>query len=1226
MKLNLNFKKFGIIIGSIMGIIYALFLVLPFIVSPFVNKYAPEVQNIVKESAGLNLKLENIGVITTPTLGIGVKAEKIELSLPQKDENLLLAKNLKIDLKLLPLIVKRIQLGNISADNIQSVIGLKNNGDFEVFDYFTQTDEQDAQSFSLPYGLKLSNHLPNIKVKNYKITLLNSENKKEYYLEGENFKITDFTLNKRIKFSTIGKIVFDNHNVSNFDVKIDNKIMPDLLLDDLIFPKEVQIEEQNSEQANNLFNINILGIFDSVVKNKLCADLNADIKISGTYKYPIQNGLFELNNLTIAQGAKNLPSSYFKFLFKGNNTDIDSVFYTSFDKAEHTRINGNIRSGQKPYINLSFKSNAQFNNLIRLIDSIAQSFGVNDLKTLSATGGIDADFNINSDLKTITSSGYLKVAPSSLKYGLYNTNIDNIIADINLDNNNLNIKNTGFSVGGHSLNLYGTITQDAVADLKLITEKMPLKGLLLTCGQLALLNENNIYGGSISLETILKGKITEINPDINLNVSNVDIYNKPAKTKLTLKDALIKILFNKYEFSGDIVLNSLKLNLDGSVVVVPTAKILADKKDINIKDTYVMLNNSKIDIKGIIKDYLTDSLNIDITASGNLISADVASFIPPDVRSMFPYKGSMPVKIVATGDSKTQNISFDLSATPQGFIKILDIDKLRNKTTKIHSDIKINGDNIVLDNSGIYAQNNQIVKFSGGINNLSDPRLNINILVPSNVSFTIPGMGNNSNITGSGNVTVNGSLLNPKLKGKVTLDDISIKDMNFVLSNTVANFNGEGIKGHATASKMKFDGIVATNISSEFSLINFTDFYLKDISADAFSGKVSGNLSYNIPKFAFSLDFIGKSLNSTDAVYGAIGIPKALTGTLGFKTKLTGKGVTDTEIIKSLKGDVDFDIKDGRFVSIGKLENLVNAQNIVSNSILKSALSALTTANSLQETDKFKLITGKLLLSGGSADIINIFVSGPLMSYYIKGKYNIIPNSANMNILGRLDSKIISYLGPLGQLSAQKLLSYIPKFGAATAQILDKLTQDPKNENVSLIPELTTGSTNYKDFKVIFNGPADKSSSVRSFKWLSVCDTSEMDLKQEGLNAVQAVKDNINNQINSAKNTTQNVKDNVNNIINTQKQNIQTQKENIEQTKQNIRNLKENTKQNTQNLKNLLLNSATNASKKINETKPQQSSETKTETTTQSDTQTSTQTSATTSSNDESKSSDSVSE
>ncbi len=1181
---NTKLKKILLITGSILLGLYILFLVLPFAINPFLQSYCKDLEQIIKD-AGFNSKVEGIGITTSPKFAIGVKLKKLELYIPEEKIPFFTSEDISGDLRLLPLFIKKVQLGKINAKKVTGSIVVRSDGSLLIEDYFAPTTEESEPMTSLPFGLKLSDRLPNIHIENYNFGLIDGRDNTPYYIKGDKFNITNFIFNKKIKLSTKGKIVFDKQTISNYNIKLFNKIMPETTLDDFIFPKTTSVgttdqsEEENLPQKANPPAYNIIEILKSVNKNQLTADLDTDLKISGTIKDIILNGTLNVGNISVTVNGQPLPQGYANLKFKGTKTDIDSIFYTSSDKNEKTQIIGSVNTGKN--IDFTLRSNAKINNIIRLIDSIAQSFNIKDLATISATGSIDADFNINSDFKKVLSTGYLKINPSSINYGLYNILIDKISADIDCMNNNINIKRAGFSIIGHPLNLTGTISPDAVADLKLTADKLSLKGLLGALGQIQLLKENDINSGSLSLNAIIKGKLTEIKPDINLTLANLNLYNKASEVRVLLSNALIKLILNNNKISGNIGVNSLALKHAAASVSVPTTSIVMDEKDIKINKSYVLINNSRVDVSGYVKDYMNDSLNMNITASGNLAASDVAVFIPTEVRSMFKYTGSMPINIRAKGNQKTQDICFQLQATPSGYVQFADIDLLRGKNTKIHTDMKISGDTLKFSDSGIYANSTQIASFSGGVNNLtSNPKLNITVNIPKNVSFPIWGMGE-SNITANGSINILGEMLNPKIKGKVILPDISIKDMDFAIKNLVANLNGSGIGGHATADSMKFGGIVAKKLASKFSLINYNKFYLNDITGTAFDGKINGRVSYDIAKTAMGVELSGKGLNSTDAIYGAVGIPKALTGTLGFDTKFNASGVTDKEIINSMKGNVNFTVENGRFVSIGKLENLVTAQNVTSNSILKSAISAMSTVNALQETDRFKSIIGALTLSGGNANISSIKVAGPLMSYFVKGTYYIIPNSANLTILGRLDSKIISYLGPLGQLSAEKLLSYIPKIGAATSQLLNQLTSDPANEDVSIIPALTGGSTTYRDFKVLFNGPVEKSSSVKSFKWLSKCDTTQMNLKQDLQDAKEAAKTNIENKVKETQTKVENVKTNVQNTINTQKQAVEAQKQAIQQTKTDIQNIKNNAGQSATNLGNLLKNAAGNFNKQI---------------------------------------------
>ena len=133
------------------------------------------------------------------------------------------------------------------------------------------------------------------------------------------------------------------------------------------------------------------------------------------------------------------------------------------------------------------------------------------------------------------------------------------------------------------------------------------------------------------------------------------------------------------------------------------------------------------------------------------------------------------------------------------------------------------------------------------------------------------------------------------------------------------------------------------------------------------------------------------------------------------------------------------------------------------------------------------------------------------------------------------------------------MTSYLPKFGTATLNILNALTTNPNGERTAEIPALTGGNTQYNDFKVLFNGGVESKSSVKSFKWLSVCDTSEIEggslkeqlrqsqdainqlrqqKKEEVQQTVTAVKESAKQTSEDIKNQVQNVKDSIDEIKN----------------------------------------------------------------------------------------------
>ena len=154
------------------------------------------------------------------------------------------------------------------------------------------------------------------------------------------------------------------------------------------------------------------------------------------------------------------------------------------------------------------------------------------------------------------------------------------------------------------------------------------------------------------------------------------------------------------------------------------------------------------------------------------------------------------------------------------------------------------------------------------------------------------------------------------------------------------------------------------------------------------------------------------------------------------------------------------------------------------------------------------------------------------------GKYWKHKKSTNLTILGRLDQSVVTLLGPLGELSVDKLLSAIPKFGTLTASIANSITSDPKGEKISEIPTLTNGGNAYKDFKVIFNGGLESSNSIKSFKWLTKIDTSALEPQIDVKETIKTIKtsigsdvDNVINQVKVQKDALKNTANELKNIF-----------------------------------------------------------------------------------------------
>lgn len=1032
-------KKAGMGAGCVILGAYVLFLASPLIVNPIINNYSYNIVKEIKELTGLNAGLGKIHFVTTPKLTAGVKVENFSLQTPN-NEPILSTDGFQVKMSLLPLIARKIEVDTVQLNSIDANIKMNRKGELDLLKYFPeQTSEAEklepSEAFSLPFGLKLSNHLPDIHVKKHNITL--TDGIQNYTISGSNIDITDFILDKSIKINTSGKCTLQDREQFNYNLKILNKIMPEMDLNELVFNPEPQ--EVKQEEAAP---VDVIGILEGIYKSNLRANADADLKI----EHDGMKGFANVSNLSILE----LPASSVNVKFKGNSIDILSDIYTAKD--EVSNINGLIKTGKSPAIELNFKSKSELANIIHIINKVAVIFGVNDLQTLKANGKIDADFSIKSNMKNLKSNGYFKIPSANVFYGLYNIGIDNINADVTLVNNNIDIKQIGFSILNQPLKFYGTITETAEADLHLTANNLSLKGLIVAAGQSALLKDNNVNSGTVSMNADIKGRLDKISPIVKINLNNIGIKNVPANITLKAPQSAVDITSDGKTFCGSANASNIMLINPAASVSIPKVQANIKENEIEITPTPITIDKIKTTVSGKIKNYLTEKISLHFLTVGD-------------------------IKSTLSGDLNVNKQSLNLN----------------------------------------YATNEAST-----------------IIVP---------MFDKSKLTFNCNIAILGSMVNPTLKGAINVPTVEIPEIPVSLKNIDIKLNGPILAGSATATNFASGGIKAENIVTDFSMKG-ENFYLKNLKGTAFDGKIAGNIVYNMANAKTSIDFSGSNMNAQKAAEGAVGIKNALTGVLGFKTKLSLKAVDYDEMMRSLKGNLTFEVKNGAFGSIGRIENMLSANNIVNNAILKTTVNTITKSIGLADTAKFEYINGNLSFLNGWADLKSIKSSGPVLAYYVAGKYNLLNGTTNVTILGRMDAQVVAKLGPIGEFSADKLLRQIPKFGNLTANIANALTTNPKGENVAAIPVLTTGSKNYKDFKVLFNGGLESTSSVKSFKWLTDIDMSAIETKSTA-ETIKDIKKAVNEDFS---NTVQSVTD----IIKNSKEEFNATKDQIKNSADEI--------------------------------------------------------------------------
>ena len=104
-------------------------------------------------------------------------------------------------MSLLPLFARQIRIDAVQLKSANANIKMDHKGHFDVEKYLPQQEEDEnteiqTEPVVLPFGLKLSNHLPDIRVGNYNVVLTDGVN--NYVVSGDKAEITDFILNKHI--------------------------------------------------------------------------------------------------------------------------------------------------------------------------------------------------------------------------------------------------------------------------------------------------------------------------------------------------------------------------------------------------------------------------------------------------------------------------------------------------------------------------------------------------------------------------------------------------------------------------------------------------------------------------------------------------------------------------------------------------------------------------------------------------------------------------------------------------------------------------------------------------------------------------------------------------------------------------------------------------------------------------------------------------------------------
>ena len=929
------------------------------------------------------------------------------------------------------------------------------------------------------------NETPDVTLKSYSICYYDKDLEKHFKLVGSDLNLAKLVNYKNLSVKTIGEFFINDKKYISYDVSI----VPNIEMSE---KKDFNINEFVEQMEALDFHSDIIADL------KLYKNLTGDIQISG---------LVNIDNISVLDSKKKTPKSFIYLTFLGDKIGVLSNIYASVDKKVY--IDGVVNNSKKPSVDLKVKTDEiKLADLYQKVKLLADFSKFKEINSLDGT--LKADFSIKGDLNKIKSAGYLKVNNAAVKAN--GLDVNKINADVDFSNNVINIVNAIGYVNNAPIMAKGKI--DKNIDIELLMNKVELKHL---CP-----SEFGVKNGIASLVANLTGTLDNPIHKENLQVENFSAQNKDGN----LSFATLKIDTNKNNIA---YINNLTLKPKATEAIkLPLLKLYIERDSIKVPETNIFMPNSKMIAKAEITNYSTNDLTFSAVVNGFVNSRDLK--VPVQYAAVYP------VKFAVNGNRDTQNIMAQvlmdkaLILDEPSLINL--VSKLENNTLKIE-DLSVSSFNGKLSNdfkANLKGQKKVIV--TGNVENLQNAVFkNVRVFIPQQLNVTF--MDNVAQL--KGDVFINGKFNKPEIVGQITVQNFINQFLQLGATNMTVDFNKNIAVVNAPMvkigdSSMGINSTISTDMSKELYVKNIsvkskymntdtllmykdspiakalplnvnegkfysekalatvynsplylsalnTDFKLqnnklelKNISSEIFNGKLAGNIDFNLKDENFNSRIQARGVSAAP-IFDIVSTRKdTISGVMDFDANMQG----NLSSKQSLDGDLKFIIHNGRMGTLGKLEHLLYAQNVIADNMLRTSLSVVTKAVTLKDTGLFKYLRGDITMKNGIANIKMLQSQGPLMTLFIKGQYNPVTDYAKLVVLGRLSDEVVSGLGAFGDFSFNKLMVMLT--GEDTKYNL-------LPEDFEKLPPLPTKNT--KEFRSVINGIVDKPSSVLLFNWIS---------------------------------------------------------------------------------------------------------------------------------------------
>jgi len=307
-----------------------------------------------------------------------------------------------------------------------------------------------------------------------------------------------------------------------------------------------------------------------------------------------------------------------------------------------------------------------------------------------------------------------------------------------------------------------------------------------------------------------------------------------------------------------------------------------------------------------------------------------------------------------------------------------------------------------------------------------------------------------------------GSVITPKDQIVFSPDDIIIE------------------QGTISAADVTMYDIKAKNFSSKFNNLLGEPFKFYDTSFDIAGGKIVSNGTFNFDTTNLTLSSKIENCEANVLSQSFLGISNQIFGNANGEIHLTGSRLNTPAGLKTVGANVNFNIENGKMPKLGSLEYLIRAGNVYKSGILGLTINNIIEVLIPYKTGDFARIKGTMLVQSGVIEKLEILSKGENLSIFVHGKYDLVNDAADIQVLGRLSKNVSNLLGPIGNASFNSILSI---FGGK--KNTSNIEENELVQNINKIPLIEISQNDYRIFSVKVTGDLNKEGYVKTFNWLN---------------------------------------------------------------------------------------------------------------------------------------------